>query len=55
MYGNCVRCFDFDNGERINPWEFVCKSCLVDEAWIQSIAAVVREYEEPNGTDSSDV
>lgn len=52
-WGNCSRCFDYEIGERINPWEFVCSSCVKDEEWIQGIAALVRDYEEPNGTDRS--
>jgi len=54
-WGNCNRCFDYEIGKRISPWEFVCTPCIKDEEWIQGIAALVREYEEPNGTDRSDV
>jgi len=53
MWGNCSRCFDYEIGERISPWEFVCTPCVKDEEWIQGIAALIREYEEPNGTDHS--
>ena len=44
MLGNCVRCYDFDEGKRINHWEFVCSSCLRDEAQIQELAALINGY-----------
>lgn len=50
-WGNCNRCYEYEVGDRLSPWEFACTRCIKDEEWIQGIAALVREYEEPNGTD----
>jgi len=56
MEAICSRCFDYNEGTRVNPWEFVCDRCIEDEAWIQGIAAYLAgypEYKEADGRDSN--